>query len=462
VPVLTVASILKYQPQAGRREIPDTRGVGLYLVVQPKPSGKKSWAIRLRRPNGDSAKLTLGPVDFSDNETSDEPVYGAPHTLGQARQHAAEIDRKRQRGVDVVTEYKAEKLRKRTAAANAAANTFGTAVKEFFADYQTRKWQTRPRQWRDDARLLGLHWPPGSDPATTEPQIIKGGLVEAWADRPVSSIDGYAVHTVIDEARKLGNNSRARKLHSALSVLFVWLQRDKGRHITLNPVRAVWRPGPPVARERTLTADEIVAFWKACDNVGGVFGALWKTLLLTGCRLRECAGMTRDELGENGVWEVPSSRSKNHRAFVVPLSQQVIDIIARVPPNKGEAGLIFSTNGRTPVSGFSKAKRQLDVAMAKVAGKPVEPWRIHDLRRTVSTTLNESSADGGLGIAPHIVEAVLNHVSGAKASVAGTYNKAKYLSEKKVALARWGSFIDGLVSGRRAKVVPLRKKPTKT
>ena len=90
----------------------------------------------MRRPNGKSAKLTLGPVDFSDNETSDEPVYGAPHTLGQARQHAAEIDRKRQRGIDVVAEYKAEKLRKQTAAAARAANSFAASLREFFVEHK--------------------------------------------------------------------------------------------------------------------------------------------------------------------------------------------------------------------------------------------------------------------------------------------------------------------------------------
>ena len=73
--------------------------------------------------------------------------------------------------------------------------------------------------------------------------------------------------------------------------------------------------------------------------------------------------------------------------------------------------------------------------------------------------MNESPDDGGLGIAPHIVEACLNHISGgAKAGVAGTYNKAKYLSEKRAALQRWALHIEGLVSGRKAKVVPLRKK----
>ena len=63
---------------------------------------------------------------------------------------------------------------------------------------------------------------------------------------------------------------------------------------------------------------------------------------------------------------------------------------------------------------------------------------------------------GDLGILPHVVEAVLNHVSGHKAGVAGVYNLASYAAEKKVALERWAVHVHGLVSGQRANVVPLR------
>jgi integrase len=79
----------------------------------------------------------------------------------------------------------------------------------------------------------------------------------------------------------------------------------------------------------------------------------------------------------------------------------------------------------------------------------IPPWRFHDLRRTCATGMAE------LGIAPHIVEAVLNHVSGARAGVAGTYNRAAYAGEKKAALERWATHVEGLIDGRRAKVVPL-------
>ena len=106
--------------------------------------------------------------------------------------------------------------------------------------------------------------------------------------------------------------------------------------------------------------------------------------------------------------------------------------------------LVFTTTGTTPISGWAMIKRRLDAAMK------IPAWRLHDLRRTAATGMAE------IGIAPHIVEAALNHISGAKAGVAGTYNRAAYAAEKKAALKRWASHVGGLVAGRKSKVVPLR------
>ncbi len=196
MPKLTVAAVLKYAPGTARREIRDSLAPGLYLVIQPKPSGSKSWALRFRRPNGDPAKLTLGCV--ADAETSDEPVLGGALSLRQARELANKIDRQRATGVDVVEEIKAERSRKSAAAADRAANTFGTCLREFFANYRT-KWQTRPRRWRDDAALLEVAL---SVPAPILPplssSVIAGSLADIWRAKPVASIDGHDVHTVVD------------------------------------------------------------------------------------------------------------------------------------------------------------------------------------------------------------------------------------------------------------------------
>ena len=444
MPQLTVPTILKYRPAAKRREISDTKAKGLRLVIQP--TGRMSWIVRLRKPDGTSAKISLGPLDPSTKDTVDEAVQGGALTLGQARELAAQIDRKRARGIDVVSEIVADKLRKRDAAKGRAANTFGAAVHEFFIDYRTKRRGLQPRNWRNDAAVLGLHYPPGSDPATVEPTIMKGGLAETWSAKPIAEIDSYLVHTVVDEARRHGNNSRARKLHSGLSILFGWLQRQ--RRVTINPVAGVWKPGPPAAGERVLTDSEIVTFWKACDQIGGVFGGLHKTLLLTGCRLREVSGMRHPELTD-GIWNIPGNRTKNHKPLSLMLPQLVRDIIAAVPPSNVETDLVFTSNGRAPVEGFSRAKRHLDTAMTKIAGKPVAPWRIHDLRRTFASGL------AALGIQLPVIERLLNHISGSFGGVAGIYQRYEFSNEMEEALLRWAVHIEVLVSDRASNVSEL-------
>jgi integrase len=448
MPKLTVAAIQKYQPKAQRREIADTSAKGLYLIIQP--SGKKSWAVRLRRPDGRGAKLTLGPVDLSEVETSDEPVYGAALSVGQARELAARIDRKRQRGIDVVAEYKAEEQRQQTAAADRAANSFGACVREFFIEHKTspKRGAKRPRRWREDASTLGLRYPLGSDPAVTEPKIIPAGLAETWADKPVAAIDGHDIHAVVDEARKHSGENRARKLHSALSVMFAWLQRK--RRLSVNPVIGVFRPAPPPSRERVLSDDEICIFWRATDRIGGSAGALLKLLLLTGCRLREAANMTRAELDDESMWTIPGNRTKNHRPFSLPLPQLTLDVIASAP-HVGDS-YVFTVNGRKPLSDFSGLKHELDAKMAEIAGKPVAAWRLHDLRRTFASNL------AALGVALPVVERLLNHVSGSFAGVAGIYQRYEFQPEKTEALARWAAHLQGLVSGKGDNVTELARK----
>src|SRR5262249_6870121 len=106
--------------------------------------------------------------------------------------------------------------------------------------------------------------------------------------------------------------------------------------------------------------------------------------------------------------------------------------------------------GGNGYSGWSKSKETLD---ARIAGNGAIPaWRLHDLRRTVSTRMHED-----LAIPPHIVEAVLNHISGHRAGVAGVYNKATYAKEKATALTRWAEHLSAIVGGERSKVFAISK-----
>jgi integrase len=449
---LTAAAVAKYAPQRQRREIGDTT-TGLVLVIQP--GGAKSWAMRFRRPDGRPAKLTLGPLDLTDKETADEPVLGAPLSLGQARELANRINRQRSRGIDVVEFYAAEASRKRAAAADASASTFGGLAREFFV-HHTTKWGTRPRRWRDDARLLGLRWAPGSDPAEAEPLIIKGSLVDTWSSKPVGSIDAHDVIAVVDGAAKNGipglekanagpSNARGRKMHAALSGLFQWLQQR--RRIAVNPCVGVWHPGAPPSRDRVLDDGEIRIFWQATETLKPPYGALLRLLLLCGGRRDEVSKIERGEIDDQGVLTIPKERAKNHLEHKVPLPQLALDLINRLPriERSGEHDLVFGDSRNRPPQDFSRVKLDLDAEMQRLAkkeGRSIAPWRVHDLRRSCASGMQ------ALGVRHEVIERCLNHISGSFAGVSGTYQRAELLPERREALARWANHVQGLVSER--------------
>jgi hypothetical protein len=112
-------------------------------------------------------------------------------------------------------------------------------------------------------------------------------------------------------------------------------------------------------------------------------------------------------------------------------------------PVRGD--LVFSvTGGRTPIIINSDIRDRL------VAATGGDDWRIHDLRRTAVTKMAE------LGIRPDVIELVANHVSGHRGGIAGVYNRSEMLPERRAALERWAAHIEGLISGKAAKVVPIR------
>ncbi len=448
---LTTAAVRKYAPGRRRRRIRDTLAKSLFLIIEP--SGHKSFQMRFRRPDGKPAKLTLGHVDFSGRELEGEPQIGQPLTLAAARLLATKVHRERKLGHDPIGDHKAAKHRRRAEVADRAAGTFGACARRFIKEHARPK----TRRWRDTARVLGLEYP------DDEPIETKGGLAQRWADKDIREIDGHDIFSVVDEARQTAipgivarnsgaSEARGRALHAALSIMFRWARR---RHLVDgNPCASVERPSAPKARDRVLTENEIRWFWQACEAADAPldpkaprpYCTALRVLLLTGQRLNEVAGMRHDELHEDDTWHLAGSRTKNHRAHVVPLPPLVRKCIASMP---GTVDLIFTTNGSTPISGWSKVKKRVDASMAQRARGTVPPWRIHDLRRTAVTGMAE------LGIAPHVIEAVVNHISGSKAGVAGTYNRSQLLPERKAALERWSAHIAGLVNGGADNVVAL-------
>jgi integrase len=183
--------------------------------------------------------------------------------------------------------------------------------------------------------------------------------------------------------------------------------------------------------------------WNAAETVGGAGGARVKVLILTGQRRHETSVMRWCDLSGldsgNALWSIPGEVTKNHRPHDVPLAPEVVAVIRSLPIHtEGEdrSELIFTTAGKVPLAGFSTLKRKIDKQIAKDGGEPMAPWTMHDLRRSLVTGMN----DRGLA-QPHIIEAVVNHISGHRGGIAGIYNKAVYLDERRRALEAWAKLV---------------------
>ena len=471
---LTAAAVENFRPGPKRRVIRDHGAKSLFLVIEP--TGHKSWRMRFRTPSGRIAKLTLGPYDRA-QELVAEPVVGQPLTLAAARQLASSIHRQRALGRDVIADRQASKHRARIESETLAANTFGAAVRNYIEEHA----QSHARSWRKIARQLGLNYPLKDEKGqmkSSDPIELRGGLAERWADKLITDIDEHLIWQVVEEAKRVGvpglvvrnkgiSTVRGRALFIVLSAMFGWLKRQ--RRIKINPCSGISRPSHDGKRERVLSNDEIRIFWEACETVDEatpLFAPVLKLMLLTGARENEVAGMRRDELHddvsvdlmslpifiEGGLWHLPGTRTKNKKPFIISLPPLARELIASRPMI---GDLVFTTTGTTPVSGWSRLKRRLNEIMLSIAKKErgasakIPPWQLRDLRRTFVTGMGE------LGIAPHVIELCVNHISGHKAGVAGVYNRSELLPERKAALERWAVHVAGIVNKQTSNVVPM-------
>jgi len=184
------------------------------------------------------------------------------------------------------------------------------------------------------------------------------------------------------------------------------------------------------SRERVLAPNELGLIWRHLGD--GHYAAVMQLLMLTGQRASEIADLRWSEIHGDTI-VLPPERTKNGRTHVIPISTSVGAVIEAQPHRLGR-DLIFGI-GEGGFKGWHIRKQRLDATIKAATGKALEPWTVHDIRRSVVTGMAE------IGIAPHIVEAVVNHVSGHRAGSAGIYNKARYQDEVRIALQRWADFL---------------------
>ena len=282
--------------------------------------------------------------------------------------------------------------------------------------------------------------PVSEDPSTFV--TLKGSLVDKFGHRPVEDITRDDMKAELKAISK-GTAIAGNRALAAIRKFFNWCIAEG--YVTVNPVDKMQKPQDEVSRTRWLKSDdEFRAVWLASGELGWPFGPIYQLLILLGQRREEVAGMRWRELDiPMKTWTIPPERSKNGEEHTVPLSAPALAIIENLI-HVGRSEFVFTRTGKTPVSGWSSAKRRLDkhtlVHLRRIvsergedpANVEMEEWRTHDLRRTMASRM------GDIDVMPHVVEVVLNHVGGFRSGVAGVYNRNSYQRPMRAALDAWG------------------------
>jgi integrase len=454
---LTMSEVRKFELSRDQIEAivfdDDVPGFGLRV----REGGSRTFVFQYKLGNK-QRRITLGAVKALD--------------IGKARDTAKDLYAKVRLGGDPAGEKEHAKLK--------AGETF-EAVLESYLEH--KRGELRELSYAGVERHLRSHAKP----------------LHRMQFEKITRRDVASCIAAIKPHKRFGTSGTVtrNRVRASLSGFFAWAIGEG--LIESNPVVGTNR-AEEKARERVLEPAEIRVIWNALED--DHYGAIMKLLALLGQREAEIAGLRLSEIWEvemvtlqeiDGVrlydvkevrvippseladfgWTevkdgkhrpklrgpaivLPPDRTKNKRRHLVPLPDPAREIIAAwaTKPRRADkepADLIFGY-GKGPFSGWSNSTGALDERIAEKAKRRLPHWTPHDLRRAFSTYAHE------LGVEPHIVEAVINHISGHRGGVAGTYNRARYEPAKRAALVRWANHLTALVEGRESNVTPIRRR----
>ena len=383
---LTDVAVRKAQPREQRYDLYDAalRGFGLRVAI----SGTKSWFV-MHRVNGRMIRHTIGRYPEC--------------SLAEARYKATDA-------------LKCMGSGETPRASN--GDLFEVVLEEWFK--------------RDQAKNRSF--------STVQNALVNHALPR-FQGKPIKTIRKADILRLIDGIADSGAPVQANRVLAYLRRFFNWcIERDL---LHDSPASGIKAPAKETSRERVLTLVELQGVMEAAASIGYPWGPMTALLVLTGQRLEEVANATWNEFNlDKGEWALAGERTKNGRPHIVHLSDAALAVIRELPTVEGQRWL-FSTTGRGPVKGFSKAKARLD----KESG--VTNWTFHDLRRTFATFTTDK-----LNISPVVIDKVLNHASGAVKGIAAVYQRGEYLDQRKTAMDVWATFLSSS-EFRHATVVPL-------
>mgnify|MGYP001590728038 CR=1 FL=1 len=386
---LTDRRLRALKPNPSKRlELSDTKRLGLRFRLSQ--SGKASWAYEKRIKNGKKRKFTIGSW----------PTI----TLAAARKIALEIEVEAMQGIDRVDISNQQKAENESRHAN--RQTIRSALSEY-DELHLQFLKTGAERFRQLTRALS-----------------------SKLDLPINTLKTPDLQEPIDKFTKDRKIPSANRVRAALRAFTNWswqrgyLNTDIGLR-----VGGAKKENP---RERVLSVLEVRQIYDACESLGVLWGSLFRLILLTGQRRSEITSLRWQEVEfENRRIVKPGATTKNGKPHITHLSGASLDQLIRIEEPKTE--FVFSTTGSTPVSGISKVKDRLDIAL----GPDFNSWRIHDIRTAMATALAES------GEAEGVVDRILNHsASGSSPSaVARVYQQSDLLVQRAIALDTWANMI---------------------
>jgi integrase len=389
-----------------------TTGLGLKVL----PSGKKLWIMQLRWPGRKvQTRKNIG-------------IYPAM-SLGEARRKAETFYALAKSGTDPFALEEGERRRAETERQHEAlkdASTFASFAEKYIAERA------------------------GNRRAEADAREIRRCLISEWGDRPIHDIAPRDIRLLIDKI-KVRAPWEARNCWTHCVGLFKMATHEE--LIEVSPCasldrRMLFKNVKLAPRDRVLTDAELRALWRASERLEYPYGPFYQLLVLTGGRVSEVAGARWGEfvLGER-MWTIPPARFKSEQVHLVPLSGAAMSVVEALP-RFADGDFLFSTRGGAkPVNGLSKAKARLDSAMTDDLGSVVEPFVNHDIRRTFRTRLSE------LRVPDPTAELCIGH---ARTGLAGTYDRHKYIDERREAFELWAARLRSIVEP-----APTPSKPSK-
>jgi integrase len=388
-------------PALGRTIYTDSAVPGLTFRVsaptKSNPEGRRDWLLRYRPRRQAQKAVALG-------------AYPAL-SLSVARQRAGAIVAAAKRGIDLIAAE--EREQQVQSAAQAKARPLADIANEYLASVK------HLRSWRSIKSRTHCH------------------IIPKLGNKAVGEVTRADAVDFLDHLeRAKGLRHQVNRCRETLRAIFAYaIEREL---VAVNPIVGVSKR-KETPRDRTLTADELSAFWCAIDKLPELPRAYFRVVLLTGARRNEVRGMAWSELDlDAGLWRLPGDRTKNGRPFELPLSAPVLEMLRKLPR---VGPMVFALDGKRRMSLHHLIERvRRDAELSDV--------RLHDLRRTMRTGLAE------LGISFEVAERVLNH---AMPGLEAVYNRHSYAAEKRTALVLWAEHVLLLTAKREgAKVVALR------